>query len=147
MSEDLATCHLFFEKANKIVYTSQYAYFYRQREHSIMHTFNPKRLDAIKWAREIEGYCKKYYPDIYGAAICRSFNVAIHILLDLPAKGELHDRYITKIWRNITRTRKTVIVDNNVRKREKAAAFLSFFGEKTLRLIWNSKLSVKRRNL
>lgn len=146
LSEDLATCHLFFRNANKIVYTDQYAYYYRQREHSIMHTFNPKRLDAIEWAEDIEDFCSKNYPDIMDACLCRSFNVAIHLLLDLPNKGKAHDKYKPQIWNTIKRTRFSVLKNRRSRGREKAAAILSFFGERMLKKIWFSRFTVKRKN-
>lgn len=57
ISEDLATCHLFLDNADWIVYSDYYGYYYRQHATSIMHIFNPRRLDALKWARSIERFC------------------------------------------------------------------------------------------
>ena len=52
ISEDLATCHLFLNNSERIVYSNYYGYYYRQHESSIMHVFNPKRLDALEWAKK-----------------------------------------------------------------------------------------------
>ena len=145
LSEDLATCHLFLSKASKVVYVDEIGYYYRQRSNSIMHDFNPRRLDAIEWTREIENFCEKKYPEIINAAYCRSFNVAIHLLLELPSKGEMHDSYYPIIWKEIVRTRRNVLKNTKARKRERAASLLSFFGEKVLRIVWNSGVSVKRK--
>ena len=147
VAEDLATCHFFFNAAHIIVYSNRYLYYYRQREHSIMHTFNPKRMDALEWAQKIEEFCKHNYPGIHKASICRSFNVAIHLLLDLPDSGEVHEKYIGIIWKTIRRTRGTVIVNQDVRQRERVAAILSIFGERALKRIWRSRFSVKRKSL
>jgi len=144
LSEDLATCHLFLSKAKKIAYTNEIGYYYRQHNNSIMHTFNPKRMDAIEWAKDIEKFCLEKYPDIVTAAKCRTFNVAVHLLLDLPDSGEIHDEFYEKLWREIKRTRIQTIFCKKSRFREKAAAILSFAGEKVLKSIWNSKLAVKR---
>lgn len=144
ISEDLATCHLFLNNANKIVYSNYYGYYYRQHESSIMHVFNPKRMDALEWAQAIEEFCKKNYPDILGASYCRTFNVAVHLLLDLPSGGEVHDMYYPILWEDVKRTRIKTLLDKNVRNREKAAALLSFLGEKVLKMVWNSRLAVKR---
>lgn len=144
VSEDLATCHLFLNNANKIVFTDYFGYYYRQHNSSIMHTFNPKRLDALEWADEIETFCKKNYPSIINASYCRTFNVAVHLLLDLPENKEVHDQYYNDIWSRVIRTRRKVILDTKVRKREKFAAFLSFGGEKTLKKVWNSKIAVRK---
>lgn len=145
LSEDLAVCHKILANAKKVVYTNSYGYYYRQHETSIMHTFNPRRLDALQWTHDIENFCKKNYPEILNAAKCRTFNVAVHLILDLPDKGELHTQWYNKIWKEIVRTRKTVVFDKKVRYREKAAALLSYGGEKVLKLIWNSKVAVKQK--
>ena len=144
LSEDLATCHLFLSNAKKVVYSSYYGYYYRQHESSIMHVFIPRRMDALEWAIEIESFCKKNYPNILNAAYCRTFNVAIHLLLDLPNSNEIHDRFIGEIWKEIERTRIKVLFNKKTRNREKVAALLSFLGEKSLKRIWHSKLSVKK---
>lgn len=145
VSEDLATCHLFFDKAKKISYTNAIGYYYRQHNNSIMHVFNPKRMDALEWALKIEEFCNVKYPDILLAAKCRTFNVAVHLLLDLPKDGEVHERFYGKLWREIQRTRCQVVLSKKVRFREKAAAILSLGGDKILKIVWNSKLAVKRK--
>jgi len=145
LSEDLATCHLFLNNAIRIVYSNKYGYYYRQHNNSIMHTFNPGRLDALEWAVEIENFCKSKYLSIIDAAICRTFNVAVHLLLDMPVSGSMHDLYFEKLWAEIKRTRYTVLTDKKARKRERAAAFLSYFGESILRKVWGSHLAIKRK--
>lgn len=144
ISEDLATCHVFLNNADKIVYSNYYGYFYRQHESSIMHVFNPKRLDALEWTAEIERFCRINYPSLIKASYCRTFNVAIHLLLDLPSDDLIHDIYYDRIWSEVKRTRITVLFDKKVRIREKAAAILSFGGEKLLKAVWNSKIAVRK---
>ena len=146
LSEDLATCHLLFNNANKIVYSNIYGYYYRQHENSIMHSFNVNRLDAIEWANSIEVFCREKYPQILKAARCRTFNVSIHLFLDLPEKGELHDKYFHLIWNELKRTRKDVFFNVKVRKREKIAAVLSLGGEKIVRFSWKRKFAIKQKN-
>lgn len=144
ISEDLATCHLFLDNAKRIVYSNYYGYYYRQHGTSIMHVFDGKRLDALEWTDSIEKFCSERYPKIIGAAYCRTFNIAIHLLLDLPSQGEVHDKYNSKIWKQIKRTRIKTLFDKKVRNRERAAAILSFGGERILKNIWNSKIAVRK---
>ena len=146
LSEDLAVCHLILNNANKVIYTDEIGYYYRQRNNSIMHLFNPKRFDALDWAHDIEKFCEQKYPSIIEAAICRTFNVAIHLLLDLPRSGEIHKFYSKILWTDIKRTRKKVIHNPKARKRERVVAFLSYFGENILFISWNSGLAIKRKN-
>lgn len=144
ISEDLATCHLFLDNANKIVYSNYYGYYYRQHNSSIMHIFNPKRLDALEWTSNIERFCIEKYPSIIKASYCRTFNVAIHLILDLPDRGDVHDQYFDSIWNEVKRTRMKTLFDRKVRFREKVAAILSFGGERILKAIWNSKFAIRK---
>lgn len=143
LSEDLATCHLFLNNAKKVVYTNYYGYYYRQHGGSIMHEFNPKRMDALEWAIEIEKFCLNYYPQIIKAARCRLFNVAIHLILDMPNHVIENNKYAETLWKEIRRTRLTVLTDRKARGREKAAAIFSFFGTDLLKTVWNSKFAIK----
>ncbi|MEZ3425065.1 MAG: glycosyltransferase [Lachnospiraceae bacterium] len=145
LSEDLATCHLFLDNATRIVYSNKYGYYYRQHNNSIMHTFNIRRMDALEWALGIENFCRNKYKPITDAAICRTFNVAVHLLLDMPGTGDVYDMYFKMLWNEIKRTRYIVLKDKKARKRDRGAAFLSYFGEDILRKVWNSQLSIKRK--
>ena len=147
LAEDLATCHLFLDNANKVAYTNQVGYYYRQRAGSIMRIFNSNRLDALEWAREIRQYCFEKHPRIIKAADCRLFNVAVHLLLDLPDEGELHDECFPEIWKSIVGARWSFIFNRKSRFREKAAAMLSFFGEKAMKKVWNSRLAIRRQEM
>lgn len=144
ISEDLATCHLFLDNADWIVYSDYYGYYYRQHATSIMHIFNPRRLDALKWARSIERFCAEKYPQICVATYCRTFNVAVHLLLDLPDQGKVHDKYIHEIWNEVKRTRLKTLFNRKARIREKIAIILSFGGEKLLKMVWNSKVAIRK---
>ncbi len=146
IAEDLAVSHTIFHRAKKVAYSNQIGYYYRQNPTSIMHTFREARMSALDFAREIEGFCKVNYPTILKAAELRTFNIAIHLLLQLPQQGELRDKYLDILWREIIRTRVSVLFNPKVRFREKAAAGLSFFGENTLKKAWGSRLAIKQKN-
>ncbi|WP_349946251.1 glycosyltransferase family 2 protein [Lacrimispora sp. BS-2] len=144
LSEDLAISHRLLNKANKIIYSNLKGYYYRQQQKSIMHIFNPSRLDAIQWAHDIEKFCEDNYPDIIVAAKCRTFNIAIHLLLDISKNSNFDKNFSPILWKDIKRTRKTVLLCRTVRFREKAAAILSFGGSTILRNVWNSRLAIKK---
>lgn len=143
LSEDLAVCHLIFNNAKKIVFSNIIAYYYRQQPQSIMHVFNPKRLDALEWAHNIESFCEMNYPNLVPAAKCRTFNVAIHLVLDLPTKDENLKKNEKELMADIKRTRMTVLFNNKARFREKAAVLLSLISLQSLRFVWNSKIAIK----
>ena len=144
INEDVAVCHKLMEKASIIVFMNKIGYYYRQRNSSIMHTFNSNRLDGLEWAIEIESFCKQKYPKLIKAAKCRRFTVAIHLLLEMPEEGNNRKNSIDIVNKEIRRNRISVIFNYKSRIRDKAAAFLSFFGEKTLKYAWNSKFAIKK---
>lgn len=143
LSEDLAVCHLILKNASKIIYCGDVGYYYRQRETSIMHVFNERRLDALDWTSNIEQFCKTYYPSLIRASLCRTFNVAIHLILELPNEYGSSTQLYKRIMGEIKRTRMTVIKDRDVRVRDKIAAILSFLGIYILRKAWNSRFALR----
>lgn len=144
-AEDLATCHLFLDKAKRVVCTNAIGYYYRQHSNSFVHTFTPERMDALEWSQKIEKFCEEKYPNILPAAKCRTFNVAVHLILDLPNDGETHDKYCKEVWKEVRRTRLQTLFSKKTRFREKAAVLLSFCGEKTMKRVWNSRFAVKQK--
>ena len=141
LSEDLATCHLFLDKAKKVAYSHEIGYYYRQHERSIMHIFKKERLDALEWAESIEAFCKKSYPSIVQSAKCRTFNVAFLLLLEAPDNEKECQR---ELWDAITRTRKSVFCGSKVRIKEKIAAIISLLGIEKTRSIGNKLIGVVR---
>lgn len=147
LSEDLAVCHLIFNNASKVVYSNETGYYYRQRPKSIMHTFNKNRLDAIKWTGEIEEFCETHYPNLYPAALCRSFNVSLHLVLDLLNDDRIDIDTYNFLWNDIKRTRKSVICNFDSRFREKCAALLTYFGSNFLQKVWRSGLPIRNSHI
>lgn len=145
LSEDLAVCHEILGNCSRVVYSNNIGYYYRQHSASIMHTFDPKRLDALEWTEKIEKYCSCYYPEIINAAKSRTFNVAVHLLLDLPDFGTIRNENYNRIWDEVKKTRVVVLKNKKTRIREKAAAILSFGGERVLKSVWRSKIAVKQK--
>lgn len=147
LSEDLAVSHIYLSEANTITYTNKVCYFYRQRGNSIMHQFNPKRLDALYFALQLEEFCKKNFKGLSKKVQCRVFNVAVHLLLDMDDSYiEAQNELLKLVLQQIKRTRFRVIIDTKCRIREKAVALLSFFGIKVMRFVWY-KISFGRRKI
>lgn len=137
LCEDLAVAHIYLSAAKIITFTSKICCFYRQRNNSIMHQFNPRRMDALDFALNLEEFCKQQYKNLSKEVQCRVFNVAVHLILDMDdsyidSKNMIFNRTIAEI----KRTRLWVIVDPKCRLREKAVALLSFLGVKVIRYIW-----------
>lgn len=63
--EDEFFSYRIIHKAKKIAYIDSALYYYRQREGSIMASFNIKHLDSLEAGLERLSLLKKYYPDLY----------------------------------------------------------------------------------
>ena len=67
--EDLYTMYKILDKADKIVYTKEVKYYYRQRLGSIIHTkYSAKYFDYVQASVEVRDFVKTKYPGIYGTA-------------------------------------------------------------------------------
>lgn len=144
VTEDLAIAYRLFEVSSKIVSTNKWGYYYRQREKSIMHSFNSKRLDAIEWLENMENDPLLKRSDILRAIHCRMINVSIHLALDIPYDSKYKKEH-DAIWKCIKEHRKETLFNNNARLQDRGAAFLSYFGEHLLKRVWNSKFAVRRK--
>lgn len=146
LCEDLAVAHIYLSAAKIITFTSKICCFYRQRNNSIMHQFNPRRMDALDFALNLEKYCKQHCKSLSKEVQCRVFNVAVHLILDMDDSYiNCNNQLFIRTTAEIKRTRLWVIVDPKCRLREKAVALLSFFGVKVMRFVWfNSSLGRRK---
>lgn len=142
--EDLDTTYLLFSKANKIVINTAKKYFYLQRETSIINSeFNPKRMDALKFAKNETDYIIKNHLEIFKSAVNREFMEAIFILSSMASlKG--NKKYIRMISDTIKETRKVVLFDSKSRKLYRLYALISYFGIHILFFSIKFKMLLKR---
>lgn len=126
--EDLDTTYLLFAQAKKIVINNQKKYFYLQRKNSIINSqFNPKRMDALKFAKKETKFIKKEFPSIVNSAINREFMEAIFILNKLSYKG-LTSKAGKEIVKTIKNNRKVVLHDKKSKKIYRLYALISYLG-------------------
>lgn len=73
--EDLGTTYKILAKCQRPVYLPEILYYYRLRKNSIMdnHVFDSSVMQAIAFNKEIIGFVKERYPNIYPAAVYRFF--------------------------------------------------------------------------
>lgn len=138
LCEDLAVAHIYLSVAKIITYTSKICCFYRQRQTSIMHQFNTRRMDALDFALNLEKFCKQHYKSLSKEVQCRVFNVAVHLILDMDDSCiDSKNKLFNKTFAELKRTRLWVIADPKCRFREKVVALLSFLGVKVIRYVWS----------
>ena len=88
--EDLLLSLYAITAAQKIIYINETLYFYRQREGSIVHSFNPSMMQSIKTVNmELERFVKIWeMPDLYPLIYAREARTWIGILIILLEKKD-----------------------------------------------------------
>lgn len=146
--EDLEISHRMYDRASKIVITSDCLYFYRQHADSFIHTFAPRRLDALIVTDSILDHFRTEHPNHVNAALDRRFSAHYNMLLNImrcrpagpvPEKyhclGTTYDAIEDRCWKVIVDGRAQALSDPNVRLKNKLGSILSYGGRAVLRMI------------
>jgi len=128
--EDLAVTYKLVEKASKVAVSSEAAYFYLQRNDSIMskaNKFKANNFDIIYHADVMYQDIVSRFPKLTKAAINRKFSVNVKICKQLlSTNGYENEKKV--VWKNIKETRKTVLFDRKSRIKFRVIALLMYFG-------------------
>lgn len=81
--EDLDIFYRLALNARKVAVVPLPVYLYRQRENSILHTFNPRRLDVLKVTKRIYECMENRYPRLLDAAADRRFSANFNMLQEI----------------------------------------------------------------
>ena len=128
--EDLAVFYLLFERANRIVTTTEHLYFYRKREGSYIQRFTPQRTDVLDITDQLCEYMKTHHPSLVAPANDRKLSANFNILW-LSNINNMHNEDTTKrCWKNIKELRWASLLNPNVRIKNKLGVLVSFFGLK-----------------
>lgn len=128
--EDLATTYKLFLKSSLIVFTDSEMYYYYQREGSIIHTVNEKKIrDLYTIFNQLENDLGRYN-ELESALIYRKVNMYFYIY------NNTNDKMLRNISKkNIKSNRNTVIKDKNVSKKTFVGIIISYFGFWLLKLL------------
>lgn len=133
--EDLAVTCRMFGQARRVAYSRRAVYHYRQTPEGTMGGRHVARLlDEGKAAEMMYAYVTSEHPALTQAAACRRFSACCQALLKLPEDGWETER--AALWATIRRDRRRVLTDREARGKNRAAALISYFGERAMRGIW-----------
>lgn len=125
-SEDWATMHYVYEKAQRVGYTYECKVEYLIRVSSSIRSFQDKKLVMLEIAEDNMRFAKKY-PELIPAARQKAVSVYFHILFQLPNE-EKYKQIEMKIRKLITEARINVLRDRECTKKIRIALLLSYFG-------------------
>lgn len=133
--EDDFTTFKYFEDAEKIVVNKCIKYYYVQHASSIMHSGSSKIIrDEIDAANYLVEYFKDKDADLLKAAKSKKFSNYCQIVLkDVSIEACGQEEY-DSIISYLKSEKRNVLFDKNTRFKNKAAAFLLYFGTGALKL-------------
>ena len=129
--EDLYTVYKILNGAEKIVFTPEVLYYYRQNEVSLMHKdFENSILDELSAIDEIEMFVNKEHPELEKAFLSRKFSSYCQVFGWIPSDN--NNKELTairnEIWEYIRSYRSKMLKDDKARRKNRLAALLSYGG-------------------
>lgn len=132
-SEDFATMHLVFIRANRVGYSDESKLNYLVRRNSCVRSFQEEKLIMVEIAKDNIEFAYNY-PELLPAAKHKATSVYFHVLFQLP-NDKKFERTKKEIQRSIMEIRREVISDKRCVKKTKYALVLSYFGFDTAKKI------------
>lgn len=131
--EDLDLMPRIFLKAKSIAVSEEKLYFYRQREGSFMHRFEPRRLDVLGVTERLEKFMSEVNPDLGRAARDRRLSASFNIFGLCAASGDrMWSSVMDQCWELIRKYRWDSLKNPKVRLKNKFGIAVSYLGGKPL---------------
>lgn len=128
LHEDLYTIYKVMDRAQKVVYGSEVVYFYYHRTGSItVSEFSERRLDALDALNQLKSNINI---NKYGIQNAYSSQILENIFSFFSTNIACEDIKKYCLWEKVKENRKNVLLDNQVSKRIKGYALLSYIGLK-----------------
>ena len=130
--EDLAVLMPVMQNSQTVAFTPQRLYYYRQRQGSIITTFNSRRAHILDILEDLERRAPHEFPLHLKAIRSRLLSAYFNMLRLAPLRDEQFAPITTRSWEGILRLRRSCFADGNVRLRNKVAIILSLLGRTVL---------------
>ena len=138
MGEDSFTMYQCFLKAETVAHLYKPNYYYVQHEASAMHTTNyDKFYDYIELSDTFMNMVNSNYPELFLPAVNRLTENNFWVYMKMKNQPERYSVQLNHIISNIKKYRKYPLTDKNVSLRTRAACLISYFGIKTLNIIYD----------
>lgn len=132
--EDLDFFYKIFIRANKIGYTNQITYFYRENRASYINTWSNARLDVLYVVDNLLQYMQANGgPNLQRAARDRRFSAYYNMFVLATQHGEYSTA--NRCWPTIKQNRLSEIFNPKVRIKNKAGAIVALFGKQFATMI------------
>lgn len=145
--EDDFVTYQYYLSAKKVAVSTAKLYYYVQRRNSIMHKLGKTCLDELDAADNIEIEIRKYRPSLSKAALSKKFSNYCQVLLSDPNLKEKNKSLYNRIILFLEKAKIKIIIDPNVRLKNKAAALILLFGDNTLTKINQIKIFIMKQHL
>ena len=143
--EDLATTYKFFQKSKLVLFISSKLYAYRIRASSIMgHGSEKKEKDCLWVSNQIIKDFLCADKEKLKAARCGVFRINRIVI----TYSDLDSKMFSKLWGNIRKSRKSVVMNGNANGRDRLMAVASYGGKRIFKsssIIFNSIRTATKR--
>lgn len=145
--EDSATIYKLIHLANVIAVSSRPIYNYVMRNNSISQgDFNLKKMELITSTNEMTDFIKKEYPNLEMACNRRMMWAYLSTLSQLSKSKKRNKEVEKQLLYYIKKNRNKVLKDKKISNRDKIGIYVSMFGFKFYRFIWNNYLKITKRS-
>lgn len=135
--EDLGTTYKILDLYDEIAYCNSECYFYVSRENSIQtQKFDLKKMDEIYMASEMYDFINKKYPELVLSAKNRVISCCFHVLFGMD-DTKTYKEQVQSLKVIIKKFRKAVLFDKDGRLKARFACFLSYFGLRFTKFIYD----------
>lgn len=121
--EDFEALGRLYLTSHHVAVTDAVLYYYRQHSGSFIHTWSPKRLDALWAADEVCDYVDRACPGLAAAALSRAFSAYCNIYLLARRAGDSATAYRCLAF--IRKHRAAILADRRTRLKNKLGALAS----------------------
>lgn len=133
--EDIPVTYEAIKRSKKIAIIGNVDYYYFQREDSIQNVqFSNRKLDAIELCYNMLNSICLEYPYLKSAAECRYFSTVCNILFQI--RDEDHEQEKEKLWKEVVKYRKSVMLNFQARKKDQIAALIAYMGYDVMNWIY-----------
>ena len=133
--EDIPVTYETIKRSKRIAVIGNVDYYYFQREDSIQNMqFNIRKLDGVMNCYNMMNSVYSDFPNLGDAAECRYFSTVCNIMFQI--KDDKHTTEKSRLWKEIKKYRKKVLVNSEARIKARIAALISYFGYDMMKWIY-----------
>lgn len=133
--EDLEFMPRITAAADRLAYSADPLYLYRQHPASSIGSFHPRRLDALRATSMIVEWAARNRPGLLNAALDRQLSANFNMFALMARNGLGDSPDASRCWRTISQLRSGSLANPKVRLKNKLGIMASYLGRRPFQMI------------